>query len=382
MKQITSVGEHGATVAILQRGKKYSIRWKDRATGKYKMEATGVSVLTKAKEAAKAKADQLYAELLEAPKDGRATWFDVLKHFETHYLPLAPAGDQKAFDMLALDVWRAFLPTHQAVDTLEKHVLLKFIDQRQQGAIKVDGRNLRQCRTRAPAKDLEWLRRAVNLAISDGKRISHNPVTKVEFPKAPRPKRPAATWERFETVRPHCDQCGLQDLFGGYMDLAVGLGWRVSALISLRVKDIDRTPRPDAPNGRVLRREEFDKEGYETFVPISDWLAPRVNALLAKRNTLKVVSQWLFPKVAKPSEPWTRDYVKERLEVAERRAKLEPLAGGDTHPYRRMWANMRKHLPLKDVAYAGCWNERTLLEHYQASDDATVLDVMNAGLPS
>lgn len=381
MKQITSVGEHGATVAILQRRPKgsYTIRWKDRVSGKYRVEATGVRVLTKAKEAAKAKADQLYAELLEGPQDGRATWLDVLRHYQTHYQALTPAGDQAKYDRFALELWTTVLPMHQAVDSLEKHVLLDFIAKRQRGELQVKGRALRTCRTRAPAKDLEWLRRAVNLAITDGLRITANVVTKVDFPKAPRPNRPAATWERFTALRPHCVGCGEQDLFGGYMDLIVGLGWRMSAITGLHLKDVDRKPRPKAPHGRVLRREEFDKEGYQTYVPISEWLAPRVDQLLAIRRALKVESQWLFPKVQKVDEPWSRDYVRERLQVAERRAGLEPIEGGDTHPYRRMWANARKHLPLKDVAYAGCWNERTLLAHYQSSDDDTVLDVMNAG---
>lgn len=378
------MGEHGATVAVLQEHAKgpYYIRWKDRATGKYRTETTEVRVLTKAKEIAKGKADQLYNERMEGPKDGRATWADVLRHFEERYLPLAPAGDQEKFDRFALDLWRTVLPTHQAVDQLEKHVLLDFIARRQRGEIEVKGRELRTCRTRAPAKDLEWIRRAVNLSIADGKRISTNPITKVDFPKAPRPRRPAATWERFTALRPHCERCGEQDLFGGFMDLAVGLGWRMSALTCLHIKDVDRKPRDKAPHGRVLRREEFDKEGYDTYVPISAWLAIRIDALLERRRDLGVKSQWLFPKVRKPDEPWTKDYVRERLEVAERRAGLDPIDGGDTHPYRRMWANMRKHLPLKDVAFAGCWNERTLLQHYQSSDDDTVLDVMNAGLPS
>ena len=114
---------------------------------------------------------------------------------------------------------------------------------------------------------------------------------------------------------------------------------------------------------------------------MSDWLAPRLTALLEQRKSLGVDSPWMFPKVEKPLEAWARDYTAERLRIVEGWAGLEPLDGGKFHPWRRMWATSRKHLPLKDVAFAGCWDERTLLQFYQKTDDETVLDVINAGLP-
>ena len=65
---------------------------------------------------------------------------------------------------------------------------------------------------------------------------------------------------------------------------------------------------------------------------------------------------------------------------AEKEAKLPKLAGGRWHPYRRLWAQERKHLPAQDVAAAGGWNDTQALEHiYQKADPATVLDVVNAG---
>ena len=63
--------------------------------------------------------------------------------------------------------------------------------------------------------------------------------------------------------------------------------------------------------------------------------------------------------------------------VAERRAGLPKLKGGLWHPYRRMWATARGHLPLKDVAVAGGWTDtETLLTCYQHPDRAALLAVM------
>jgi len=63
---------------------------------------------------------------------------------------------------------------------------------------------------------------------------------------------------------------------------------------------------------------------------------------------------------------------------AERRAGLPKLKGGLWHPYRRKWATERKHLPLKDVAAAGGWQDvETLLECYQQPDYETLKSVMD-----
>jgi hypothetical protein len=65
---------------------------------------------------------------------------------------------------------------------------------------------------------------------------------------------------------------------------------------------------------------------------------------------------------------------------AERLAELPKLRGGLWHPYRRLWATERKHLPDRDVAAAGGWRDtRALKLSYQQTDPATVLEVVNVG---
>jgi hypothetical protein len=380
MKQVTSVGPYGAKVTILRRTptSKYSFRWTDPFTGKLRVETSSFRVLTKAKEEALDRSK----ELLQARQSGeqdRLTWQQLFKWYRAHYQGIYKGTRQAAIDRGCLAVWEAVLPAHEAVEALEKHFLLDFIERRMRGEIQPPGRKLRPCGPRTPGIDLEWLRRVVNLAMADEFAVTKNPVGKVEIPRNPRPHQPTATWERFEALRPHCTKVGSQDIFGGFMDLVVGLGWRVTALTSLHVSDIDRRAYAKAPHGRVLKREEFDKEGYRQYVPISAWLAPRIDELLAKRRALRIKSKWLFPQPTKPESPWPSSYARDRQEVAERSAGLEPLEGGDFHPWRRMWANLRKHMPLKDVAYAGCWDERTLLKYYQQTDDDTLLAVMDGG---
>lgn len=53
------------------------------------------------------------------------------------------------------------------------------------------------------------------------------------------------------------------------------------------------------------------------------------------------------------------------------------LEGGAFHPFRRMWATERKHLPDKDVAAAGGWRDlESLRKSYQQVDEKTLLQVM------
>ena len=65
---------------------------------------------------------------------------------------------------------------------------------------------------------------------------------------------------------------------------------------------------------------------------------------------------------------------------AEKFAGLPKLAGGQFHPYRRLWATERKDLPVQDVAAAGGWKTvETLQRLYQQADGATTLAAVQAG---
>jgi len=61
-------------------------------------------------------------------------------------------------------------------------------------------------------------------------------------------------------------------------------------------------------------------------------------------------------------------------------AKLPHLARGGFHPFRRLWASERRHLPDKDVAAAGGWRSVDVMrESYQHADAATIYAVVDRG---
>ncbi len=48
--------------------------------------------------------------------------------------------------------------------------------------------------------------------------------------------------------------------------------------------------------------------------------------------------------------------------------------------FRRLWATERKHLSLRDVAYAGGWTDTsTLVAVYQQPDEETLQQVVDGG---
>ena len=96
------------------------------------------------------------------------------------------------------------------------------------------------------------------------------------------------------------------------------------------------------------------------------------------RMQLGAETSFVFARGADGAEPMDRHLFDKWLATTERQAKLPKLKGGLWHPYRRKWATERKHLPLKDVAAAGGWQDvETLLECYQQPDHETLKSVMD-----
>ncbi len=56
------------------------------------------------------------------------------------------------------------------------------------------------------------------------------------------------------------------------------------------------------------------------------------------------------------------------------------MRGGAWHPYTRLSATQRKHLPAQDVAAAGGWSSvEVVQEIYQKADPRTMLKVVEGG---
>ena len=65
------------------------------------------------------------------------------------------------------------------------------------------------------------------------------------------------------------------------------------------------------------------------------------------------------------------------LVKAERLAGLPKMKGGVYHPYRRLFASERRHLPDLDVAAAAGWADpATMKRAYQRTDAASVLQAV------
>jgi integrase len=146
-------------------------------------------------------------------------------------------------------------------------------------------------------------------------------------------------------------------------------GRRLGSIRQLRWEDINLTV------GEITWRAAADKKRH-------DWLSPIPPAFVQELRTfqrkLGTVGGWVFPSHKDPKEPVRGDVLPRQLLRAEREAKLQKLAGGICHPYRRKWATERKHLSIKDVAAAGGWKDvETLLTCYQHADRGTMLEVMS-----
>jgi integrase len=132
------------------------------------------------------------------------------------------------------------------------------------------------------------------------------------------------------------------------------------------------------PLGAIRWRSETDKEGIHQILPMSEHAREAVDLYLSQNPRLG--EAWLFPSPKDGTKPIRRDLAGKWLLKAEKLLELPKLRGGVWHPYRRLWATERKHLPDADVAAAGGWRDtRALKLSYQQSDLKTVLQVVNAG---
>ena len=165
----------------------------------------------------------------------------------------------------------------------------------------------------------------------------------------------------------------MQGLFGPFLDLVEGLGWRVSAVCQLRAEDFDATRAPAHPHGRLHRRAENDKMGVGAWVLITETAR---NAVLEAMRVSEARTGWLFPAPKVDGKPWSRHYAKKLLTRAEKKANLEHVEGGGFHAFRRKWATERKHHPEADVMRAGGADARSLQQSYQRHDDETTLAVI------
>lgn len=291
---------------------------------------------------------------------------------------------ETARDLAAL---RAFLGDAFVLSRLGSQEWNAFISSRLCGEIDSHGKRVadpakrRTVRTRTATRGLKLLRQICRFAANyrtqaGGFLLESDPTRGLPLPVEKNPRRPIADTARFEKLLAVADQVPMLDADGSrtrsylpeLLVLAEGTGRRIGAILALRWNDWQ----PDGgKHGMIRWRAEHDKVGQDWTTPVT----PNVRGALemARRIRPAVGEALLFPMPRNPTQPVSRHVAAFWLRQAERLAGLDPLIGGVWHPFRRAWATKRKHLSLKDVAYAGGWKDTgTLLRCYQQPDPDSI----------
>ena len=253
------------------------------------------------------------------------------------------------------------------------------------GIICGKNRSTDRVRSRSVEVDLQllhtMLRWAVTVRTASGRRLlEQNPLAGVRRPREKNPKRPVATWERYQETRRTIQELAANSKSEisrqKWLKLELGLilaeatGRRLGAIRQLWWDDVDFS------RGTIRWRAETDKKGKEWVIPIPVKLSDDLRAFRVRMAS--AFSGLMFPSHADPTRPVSRDSFGHWLAEAEGKAGLTKLDGSLWHAYRRAWATTRKHLPVVDVAAAGGWSDvTTLLKCYQHADYDTLLDVMS-----
>ncbi len=247
-------------------------------------------------------------------------------------------------------------------------------------------------------KELTWLSSVFNWARGfrvDGARLlADNPLVGLRWPREKNPRRPVASHARYLATLDHVDAVDPAGRLRCILALARYTGRRESAICALRASDVllgadrvraalaeaglDERLANHMPHGAVQWRAETDKVGFLFVSPLNQPARDALDVYLRQSPRLGDVP--LFPAPGDPGAPLSRDLAAAWLLRAETLAGQPKLVGGMFHPFRRLWASERKHLPDVDVAAAGGWRDTVSLRRsYQMADPATVLRVVEEG---
>lgn len=262
----------------------------------------------------------------------------------------------------------AFGPNLRALAVTPAHVRL-FVSARTAGAIVVDGINLqKKVKPRTVDADIVWLLSVFSWAYNEARLLKSNPLRGTKRPEVTSQLRPMANAARAAKLLEHAHL--VHPRFPLQLACVRYLGWRISAICLIDGADIDRKKTKLAPHGQILKRWENDKEGMQEWIPMPKALRDAFDAAGV------AFSGPVFPSTKAPKKAWSRWYARELLERTEALAKLDPIDGGDFHPYRRLWATERKGLPRQDVMFGGQWKDPRTVDRYQSHDPETLREVM------
>jgi integrase len=277
------------------------------------------------------------------------------------------------------------------VATLSRDDVVAYTATRLRGGLVIPGTQpdstctLKPARRRSAQADLKllvtMLRWATTVKLEDGRArwLDRNPLDGVKLPRERAPRRPVATFARFEKTVEATRQLEA----GATSDVerrrwqalrcALGVaetcGRRLNAVRLLTWGDVDFT-------AKVIHwPAASDKAGVSWTAPLS---ADAAAALREFQCETGAIAGPVFTLPQHPDRVPSRHWFAWALLHAEAAAGLPKLDGGLYHPYRRKWATERMNHPLKAVATAGGWTRTdTLIECYQQPDPALLRAVMD-----
>jgi len=337
------------------------------------------------------------SDLRHAGHTGAVTFGQLVGLYRLHRLPLlSPVRQRAVRGMLAL-LERHF-PADRVVDELGQPDIDAYVAARRSGAI-VSPRH----RTGETGVRDGTIRNEVHLLMSivawgqthrvSGRRLlTVNPLHGATLPREKNAKRPIATEARYRKLLEVADRAERTGRFRLVLTLARETGRRINAICKLSVRDLllSRDQLVTAlgaaglplqwaeqwPHGAILWRAANDKKGYESIAPLSAAARGALDAYLARYPMAGDVP--LIPGRGKPDQSVKKEMAGYWLSRAETLAKLPKLARGGYHPFRRMWASERRHLPAQDVAAAGGWRSLEVMRHaYQHADAAGMMSVVD-----
>lgn len=257
--------------------------------------------------------------------------------------------------------------------------------------------------------EFRWLNAAINWACgyrSNGAPLlQKNPLPrdaksrrKMGWPVEKNPRRPVAAHDRYTATQQRTDVVDPAGRLRCILALARYTARRETAICKLFASDVLPTPEriraalaeagrneQDAEHmlhGAIRWREDSDKQGLLFVTPLGPEARTELDLYL--RRAARVGDVPLFPAPGKraakgkpapmkPDTPIRRDTAAKWLLRAEQLAGVPKLRGGVFHPYRRLWAIERRHLPAIDVAAAGGWGDtQALTRIYQRATAAGV----------
>ncbi len=248
-------------------------------------------------------------------------------------------------------------------------------------------------RKRTVAGDLLWYRSVMRWGtkhrLETGQYLMReDPTRGFQVHREKSPRRPVAGKDRDEATRAVANRIWMRVTWYGIrrnvrsyltelLDVAHGTGRRISAICSLRKRDL--LLEDGSPYGSINWPAETDKTDTEAVVPMSPLVRAAVDRILVD-DVLgeRPPADWLFPAPATPHKAINYQVATRLLLKAEALAGLPKLKGSAWHCYRRGWASSRKHQPTPDVEAAGGWaaGSQSLRTCYQLPDPDTMLEVV------